>query len=1265
MKNEKKSPRQRTVKNRPAQVDSPAVIRTTDESVDLEEIKTLLQNLHTGTRGILSLEYYLSSRTNILCSEQDDLLSRWEVFQSSSHWVEIRHEGRVFSVFAHKDKLLTVGSNPTKSLLRLLREHLLSLLPVIGLEGNKPRTIRKNCLENVPEGLGFENLFLYSIDRERSRHALGFARAISVSLNVLSLPLYHAAFTKNRKEIVVKNSFPFLSVYLNAYECLGTVRRSYPTEVPELLFTKVIKNSLSNFFSKIAYESHESLDMHVQFEPSFEVVPPKYYFLLRKKILEEVGSDDARAAYLRLGFMFLQSKKICEPVGVECIHRAFLDHQRTVCPEVVDFHLSTSFRDSLSDVGREFGKLVKQVYEPHQTRCPNRMATFETPRRSGGCYQELLNKGQLIDFNDPNSEFLKKLPRPEPLVIGIFGPPKSGKSTNVCRIVNYLRGVLKVPDSYEYNQVVYSRSSHLKHWDGYCHQPIVIIDDFAQDLSCVEDVREFNILVSQNPYYLPMARLEDKGVLFTSKILIVTSNKRFGSVVSSPDRTPVILENMSLWRRFHFPLNLIPVGFCSSSSREDQDCWDLDTSSSQLRLISPLWGRTANYRLQGWSTVESSSDYHPKQGPTLSIEFKDEPIEWNELFLRIAKIIPIRFGQYLENCGYWVQKLDSCSFKLHPNTFRETCDPEFVGYDTTTSVVASIGDYESDLCFCKVLVFPKVPPLSPPRCRVSAVSEPLKVRTITVGESCNSCLKPLQMAFHTALGFYPEFSLTHGVDPDSMWGDQEPLYGVPAIEAAVNSRLLPFLDGDKYLLSGDYASATDNIPLVVTQVLLTAILEEVNHPMTSEWALWATSPSHITYPAGIPGVSQAAVQASGQLMGGILSFPLLCLVNLCLCRMAGIDRCLINGDDLAAVVNEDSLKQWCRLGPLLGLTPSPGKFFVSRDFVTINSQLTYMDKFEKLSGVGKLGRILQTGKLSLIYRRDLPLAETLYDLQFFYPQETVRELYIRRNPNLNSTLRSPYVPRSWGGLARKFKVLSKGFGGFNLYQALQVYSAILVQRFFPDPVRIPKTPFSVVEIPCNFGNIDVIKKFIARDSRTVRILLNAIRPDKPLNVDLHSKSEEDLTMGQFQILHDRSIKLGIWDHIKKKKRLSALPVLESYDSSYVIVKTAIASRVQKIAAQALGEFLGSPSPSILCVGDDIFGSQLLDLESEISNFEKRSLGVTEPLTFGDDAIEKTNFLDLLRTAYREPTVTFDDYSLPTVDEVGERGEEEEEAEPDV
>lgn len=211
-------------------------------------------------------------------------------------------------------------------------------------------------------------------------------------------------------------------------------------------------------------------------------------------------------------------------------------------------------------------------------------------------------------------------------------------------------------------------------------------------------------------------------------------------------------------------------------------------------------------------------------------------------------------------------------------------------------------------------------PTTIPVVKAHAIPEPLKVRMITKGEAQNWVLKPLQKAMHKALKDFPCFRLTSG---------QNILYNFRAPHEGMS------------FISGDYSAATDNLNSDIMETVVSELIKVL--PETIIPYVTREAGSHlIEYPssAGL----EPVLQTNGQLMGSLLSFPILCIANAATYGYATNHfelqslPCLINGDDISFRDFDKVIKRWKRFSSLMGLMPSVGKNYKSRNWFTINSQ---------------------------------------------------------------------------------------------------------------------------------------------------------------------------------------------------------------------------------------------------------------------------------------------------------------------------------------
>jgi hypothetical protein len=225
----------------------------------------------------------------------------------------------------------------------------------------------------------------------------------------------------------------------------------------------------------------------------------------------------------------------------------------------------------------------------------------------------------------------------------------------------------------------------------------------------------------------------------------------------------------------------------------------------------------------------------------------------------------------------------------------------------------------------------------PPMVEPVPLAEPLKVRVISKGPPMTyTVLRPLWKFCHNILRQHPTFKLI----------------GQPHNELAILNGLGRRLRPNEWFLSGDYEAATDNLKPWVSRTIAKAICHEIGIGGTVEEELFLRAlTDHLFYDPELEVIKE---QLSGQLMGSIVSFPVLCVANAALCRWAwelAYNQTkllrdiplLINGDDIAARgvgQREDAgsfYQLWRQITAAAGLVESIGKTYYSREFVQINS----------------------------------------------------------------------------------------------------------------------------------------------------------------------------------------------------------------------------------------------------------------------------------------------------------------------------------------
>jgi len=244
--------------------------------------------------------------------------------------------------------------------------------------------------------------------------------------------------------------------------------------------------------------------------------------------------------------------------------------------------------------------------------------------------------------------------------------------------------------------------------------------------------------------------------------------------------------------------------------------------------------------------------------------------------------------------------------------------------------------------------------------RVAGIPEPLKVRLVTRQSWSLTLLTPIQKAWHSAMRQNPIYQL---------------IGGVSVAQALSGLRLEK---GQKFV-SGDYEAATDNIYLRYTEFAAKAMLERTKfilpvgvegfEPLLRRIAL--RSLTEITVDLGKSGGLIPVTR--GQMMGHILSFPLLCLLNRSAsCLAIPRSRFMrVNGDDVLFPASEPEYSSWKVSTSHVGLKFSLGKNYYSRDVALINSEFFTWSK-----DLGKLVRLPVPNVGLLGYQREMIDPET-------------------------------------------------------------------------------------------------------------------------------------------------------------------------------------------------------------------------------------------------------------------------------------------------
>jgi hypothetical protein len=206
--------------------------------------------------------------------------------------------------------------------------------------------------------------------------------------------------------------------------------------------------------------------------------------------------------------------------------------------------------------------------------------------------------------------------------------------------------------------------------------------------------------------------------------------------------------------------------------------------------------------------------------------------------------------------------------------------------------------------------------------------EALKVRVISKGPPfLYTMLKPLQKKLWSVLKDHPCFRLI----------------GRPETAEYIHERMGANLPEGKKFLSVDYTDATNEMMSFCSNESVRVLSDILKLSEEERRGFYRAMTEHV-----IEYDEEKRKQTMGQLMGSIVSFPILCIVNAAICRWAMeiSDKrhwslkdipLAINGDDAVMKINEKGREIWAKIGSFCGLSPSIGKVYYSEQFLNLNS----------------------------------------------------------------------------------------------------------------------------------------------------------------------------------------------------------------------------------------------------------------------------------------------------------------------------------------
>jgi hypothetical protein len=221
------------------------------------------------------------------------------------------------------------------------------------------------------------------------------------------------------------------------------------------------------------------------------------------------------------------------------------------------------------------------------------------------------------------------------------------------------------------------------------------------------------------------------------------------------------------------------------------------------------------------------------------------------------------------------------------------------------------------------------------KCKVELVPDVFKLRAVTKNNWQCGMLKPLQKMMHKQLKKNPVFRLI----------------GETLTEDIIND--IDLFPGASYV-SGDYKSATDLLHSDATEAAIGIVIGNMTGPMAQDTERLLLALRSLT---GLTVCSDKFItefiMVNGQLMGSLLSFIFLCLINFAIwrhcaeqvnsvrCNGNGLggrfDHVLVNGDDIGFAATVKMFKAWKLMTPLVGFLPSAGKNYFTSEFIMLNS----------------------------------------------------------------------------------------------------------------------------------------------------------------------------------------------------------------------------------------------------------------------------------------------------------------------------------------
>jgi hypothetical protein len=230
----------------------------------------------------------------------------------------------------------------------------------------------------------------------------------------------------------------------------------------------------------------------------------------------------------------------------------------------------------------------------------------------------------------------------------------------------------------------------------------------------------------------------------------------------------------------------------------------------------------------------------------------------------------------------------------------------------------------------------EVPHWAPKDWSVVGLKEPLKTRIVTSGPAVsNGLFTDLQQKMFRSIKRFWQFKLTEGGQLE-----RNDSLNFLMFEAEEDPETLNWV-------SGDYSDATNSLNVNATKAAISGFDESLHKLLLDN--LCSGVLHHKVVENGVE-LRTETEQKNGQLMGSLFSFPILCAINLAMFRLVyerfhkrrvpiRLLPVLVNGDDILFRQSVCFTRIWKEETSGVGLEPSVGKCYESKDFCIVNSRL--------------------------------------------------------------------------------------------------------------------------------------------------------------------------------------------------------------------------------------------------------------------------------------------------------------------------------------